>query len=179
MKPADSWVAVAIIGRPHALRGAVSVRPLTRTLDEFEAAPLKRVYLRQNGKIIGQRVIESISVHKGSPLVCFEGVDDRNAAEELRGVEIVIPEEERWALPEGQYYADDLEGLDVVDAESGDTLGTVLRAEEGSAHDYLIIAHPRDSERELMIPKVDQVVHRIDIENHRIIVKLPEGLLEI
>jgi 16S rRNA processing protein RimM len=112
-------------------------------------------------------------------MVFFRGFEDRTAAEQLTGAEIVIPESERWELPEGQYYADDLEGIDVYDSTTGRRLGTVKEATEGAAHDYLIIPHPDDPKREVMIPIVQSIVLSIDLEKRRADVKLPEGLLDI
>lgn len=175
----DDWVIVAIIGRPHALRGGVAVKPLTRTIDDFVNAPLEKVHLRRDGRFLGMKTIETIHNHSGTPIVFFKEVEDRAAAEELRGAEIVIPEDERWPLPEGEYYADELKGFVIRDADTGDQLGTVKLAREGAAQDYLIMPHPGDPKREVMIPNAGEIVLKIDVEAREVLVRLPEGLMDI
>lgn len=174
----DDWFPVAAIIRPHSLRGAVQLKPFTRTVDEFMDAPLEKVFLRDGAHVIRPLHLETRSLHKGLPLVTFKEITDRTTAESLRGLHLVIPMEERWPAPEG-WFPEDLEGLDVIDRESGEILGTVLRHEEGPAHDYLIFTHPAREGGEVMLPHVDAFVHRIDVEAGQVIVTLPEGLLEL
>lgn len=174
----DEWVAVAVITRPHALRGAVLAKPYTRTIDDFVDAPLEKVALRRDGRIIRHLTIETLAVHKGMPLLRFVEIQDIDAAEELRGAEIVIPEDERWDLPEGRYYVDELVGLDLVEEDGGRSLGPVLRIQEGAAHDFIVFTSPFKKGHEVWLPFIDEFA-RVDLENDRILVKLPEGLLEL
>lgn len=175
----DKWVAIAIVARPHAMRGAVLLKALTRTPEELTEAPLKRVFLRHKGQIIRPLTVRQIAMHKGAPYVFFEEVTDRTGAEEIAGLELVIPEEERWELPEGQFYADDLAGLELLDDETGRTLGTVLRAEEGPAHDYLVFSPTGQPDRKVMLPKVPEFVREISLERRQVRAVLPDGLLDV
>ncbi|CAN5352236.1 hypothetical protein BH09SUM1_BH09SUM1_19650 [soil metagenome] len=179
MKDDRQWVAVAIVMKPHGLGGALVLKPLTRTADEFMDAPLKRVYVRRKGEIVGQLTIVSMSVHKNVPLVTVEEVNDRNEAEALYGAELVIPEAERWPLPKGQYYVDELEGVELIDSTSGQSYGPVVRAADGAAHDYLVFMNPTDPKKEVMLPIIKQFVQNVDIANKRALVTLPAGLLEL
>lgn len=179
MSGKQEWAAVAIVLRPHALRGVLVLKPLTTTLDEFLEAPLERLMARRNGKDVRELVIESMTVHKGLPHVQFEGISDRNMAETLLGCELAIPAEERWELAEGAHYTDELEGLEVVDEISNTSYGKVLRAENGNAHDYLIFPHPANPKREVLLPMVPDFVRNIDTAARRITVRLPEGLLDL
>ena len=89
------------------------------------------------------------------------GVDDRDAAEALRGTEILVP---RSALPPpkpGEYYWVDLEGLRVVNVD-GVELGTVSHLFSTGANDVVVV---RDDERERMIPFVQpQFVTHINFD---------------
>ena len=125
-------------------------------------------------------MIEELSLHRGADVLCyFEGVNDRTEAEKLQGLELLIPIEERWAAPEGSFYFDDLAGLAVEEEGTGRDLGTSLRAEEGAAHDYLVIRNPNDAAREVLIPLIPQFVPEVDIPRRRIVVRLPPGLLDL
>jgi 16S rRNA processing protein RimM len=180
MSERQEWVAVAIIIRPHALAGALVLKPLTRTPEEFVEAPLETVYPRLRGKVGAPLTIERLGLHKGLPLVYFAGVKDRNAAEALLGQELVIPEDERWELEEGQFYHDELVGVAVEDEASGTVLGAVLRIQDGPAHDFIVITHPAKPGSELLIPFVqDVIVRSIDLDARRILVTLPDGLLDL
>lgn len=176
---ADKWVAVGVVARPHALDGGVLVKPFTRSSEDFIEAPLERVRLRRKGQIVGTLTIASMSIHKGLPYVFFEEVVDRNGAEEIVGAELVIHEDERWELGEGEYYIDDLAGIEVVDTAAGRSYGPVLKAEEGAAHDYLLFAHPDKPGQQVRLPLVKEFVLSIDLKAGRAEVRLPEGLLDL
>ncbi|MCC5877522.1 MAG: 16S rRNA processing protein RimM [Candidatus Sumerlaeia bacterium] len=175
----EQWLAIAVIIRPHALRGAVQLKPYTRTVDEFLGAPIKRVYLRDRSRILHPLHLQSMGLHKGLPLVTFREISDRTAAEGLKGMEIVIPAEERWELPEGSFFPGELDGFEVISKLTGDKLGTVLRLESGPAHDHLVFTHPHREGDEVMLPKVEAFVHEVSLADHRVLVTLPEGLLEL
>lgn len=175
----EGWIAIALVARPHALRGAVLLKALTRTPDELLDAPVEAVYFRHRGNIQGPFRIEEMAMHKGMPYVFFEGIEDRTTAEQYIGHEVVIPAAERWELEEGRFYYDDLQGLAAEEEGTGRPLGPVLRVEDGAAHDYLILNHPQREGRPLMIPMTPQFVPHVDLEQGRIRVIIPEGLLDI
>ena len=182
MTESDRWVAIAIVARPHALRGAVLLKALTRTPEELVEAPLKRVFLRRRGQVQEPPLaIARMAIHKGMPYVFFEGITDRNASEKLIGAEVVIPKEEMWESPideEGGYSEEQLEGLDLLDP-AGKSIGKVIRWQEGAAHDYLVFENPNRPGVEVLLPFVDEFVGDIDLEARRVEVRLPEGLLDL
>jgi 16S rRNA processing protein RimM len=117
-------------------------------------------------------------VHQNIVLLALEGIDTRNDAEALRDRFLCIHEEERWALPEDEFYVDDLAGLDVVEADSGSPVGSVTRITDGPVHDYLEVARP-GKDKPVLIPFIREFVTRVSIPNRRIEVRLPEGLLDL
>ena len=97
------------------------------------------------------------------------GVDDRTLAEAYRGLEIVVPENALPALPEGDYYWRDLQGLQVWCQTAGDKvlLGTVDYLIETGANDVLVVKACKDSidTRERLIPYLPgNTVTRVDLE---------------
>lgn len=179
MSEQEKWIAVAIVAKPHALRGAVLLKALTRRPEELLEASLEQVYLRRRGEILRPLTIQSMALHKGVPYVFFEEITDRTGAEQIQGLELVIPDTERWELPPGEYYADDLVGCEVIEDGSGRSFGPLIRAQEGAAHDYFVFAHPDTPKKEVLLPNVPQFVLKIDLEARQVIVRLPEGLLEL
>lgn len=89
------------------------------------------------------------------------GVDDRDAAEALRGTEVWVPRSKLPAPAPGEYYWVDLEGLRVVNAE-GIAFGTVSHLFSTGANDVLVV----QGERERMLPFVQpDVIQSVDFDN--------------
>ncbi len=112
---------------------------------------------------------------KGGVIARIAGVEDRTAAEKLRGVELYL---ERDALPpaaEGEYYHADLVGLNVELAD-GRPLGRVRAVENFGAGDLLAIDRP--GRGPVSLPFNDRVVPVVDLAGGRLVVDPPAGLME-
>lgn len=103
----------------------------------------------------------------------FAGVDDREAAEALRGP-LYVPSGEARALEAGEFWEHDLQGLDVVHAKTGEVVGTIVHVLEGPAQDLLVLDTPAG---ERMVPFVSEIVVGVDMDARRVEVDPPEGLL--
>ncbi len=108
---------------------------------------------------------------RGAVLARIAGVDDRDAAEALKGVRLYVP---RAALPEtapGEYYHADLIGLAAVLAD-GTEVGTVAAVNDFGAGDVLEVARP--GARALLLPFTAEAVPEVDIAAGRIVIAPPE-----
>jgi 16S rRNA processing protein RimM len=136
-----------------------------------------RVFLAEphDGGTGREVVIERAWTHNGEIVVQFQGVDTRNAAEELRGLELRIPASERPPLTEGEYYLSDLVGCVVVDTD-GREIGEVA-----AWHDYgaAPLLEVRRGEQEILVPFTPAIWREVDLEKRRIVVDLPAGLEEL
>jgi 16S rRNA processing protein RimM len=112
---------------------------------------------------------------KGGVIVHFDEVDDRNAAEMLRGRTLLIPAAEARPLEDGEYFLHDLVGLEVQSAD-GASVGRVVEVYEGGAVQLLGVS---DGERERLIPFAEAVVREVDLENGRIAIRAMPGLLDL
>jgi 16S rRNA processing protein RimM len=99
-------------------------------------------------------------------VIQLEGVDTRDQAEALRGAWLLIPPEERMPLEEGQYYIDDLIGMEVF-TESGERIGKLKHVRQGAAYDFYDIGA-------YTIPAVEEYILEVDVPNKRMVVRLPE-----
>ena len=166
-------VVVARVGRALGVKGDLLVDVLT---DEPERRLVPGAQLFIAG---GQRTlrIESTRPHGGRLCVHFVGVDERSAAEALTGL-ILEAERAPGERPEDpdEYYDDDLLGLSVV-TEDGDPIGTVAEVMHLPAQDVLAVRAADD--REILIPFVSEIVPGVDLDAGRVIVRPPEGLLDI
>jgi 16S rRNA processing protein RimM len=117
--------------------------------------------------------VEVVRPHKGVLLIKLGGCDDRDAAEELRGMLVQIPFAEAMPLEEGEYYHFQMEGID-VETDAGEWLGQVAEVLEAGAHDVFLIRGPRG---EVLLPSVEDVILQLDLEARKMIVHILPGML--
>jgi len=162
-------VLVGRVVRPHGLRGAVVVEVFTdRPAERF--APGAVVELA-DGSLL---TVAAFQVTDRLPLVTFEEVSDRNAAERLRGKDLSIPSVERRPLEEGEFWPDELVGMEVV-GPSGEHVGEVVDVEIGVGQDRLSIVV---GDRTISVPFVAELVPEVDTERRRIVIDPPPGLID-
>lgn len=163
-------VTVGHIVGAHGIRGEVKVKPMTDHAQRFDAG--SRLLLAAGGEV---KEIEIVSgrPHKNLYLLTFEGVEDRTAAESLRGSTLNVDAEDLVPLPDGEYYDFQLLDLAVV-TDEGENLGRVADVMATGGNLVLIV---RDGEKEVLLPFIDDVVRDVDLEGGRMKVHLLEGLL--
>ena len=166
---AMGFIALGTITRPFGVRGEVRLRPYNPYTAWFEKAG--GVWLRPHPEAEPRyyRVLRSRR-HKDFILLALEGIRDRNQAEELRGWEAVVPEEELLPeLEEGEYYWFQLVGLE-AETIGGKRLGRVVRMEETAprlgGNDVFVI---QGEEGELMIPATEEMVKKVNLEEGKLI----------
>ena len=170
----DRLVAVGEIGRAYGLRGEVRVVPLTDDPSRFSRLNScvlwdPRDGARQLCRITGTRR------QGGAVLVTVEGYDSPEAAKRLTGWLLAVPETEALPLKEGQFYPWQLEGCR-VSTEEGADVGRVLRIERAPGHDLWVVG---DEERQHLIPAVAEIVREVDLKQGRVVIRPPEGLLDL
>ena len=170
-------VAVGRVGKAHGVRGAVFVEPWT---DAPEERFVPGARFTTEPPELGPLDVASARDHSGKLVVQFVGVDDRNAAERLRGARLTMPAGERPALEDpDEFYDTDLLGLRVrtVDGAELGVVDDVLHSPGGS---ILSVGSLLGSdEREILIPFRKAIVPVVDIAAGLIEVDPPEGLLEL
>ena len=108
---------------------------------------------------------------KGFWIARFKDVTDRNSAEALLGCSVFIKENERASLPEGEYYVDQLLGLDVV-ADTGRSFGKLSEVLSSPAHDVYV------TDGGALIPVAGDYIIDIDLETRKITVRDVPGLID-
>jgi 16S rRNA processing protein RimM len=109
-------------------------------------------------------------------LLKLKGIDDRSAAEKLRGLLISVTRDQAVALPPDTWFICDLIGSQVYDQEHG-LLGELVDVLQTTAHDVYTVRLP--GARDLLFPVLKSVLRQVDLAAHRIDVQLPAGLYEI
>ena len=137
------------------------------------ADELKTVTLDRAGQRL-TAVVEQVWYHDGKPVLKFAGIDSIGQAEEWSGADILVPESERVAAEEGEYYHSDLIGCSVV---ADRPIGVVTGVEEFGGPPLLKVA-ALDG-REILIPFARSICKEIDVAGKVIRAEVPEGLLEL
>lgn len=167
---------LARIVRPHGLRGEVTAEILTDFPDRL--TKLKKVWLwRGTGepRETAVRRARLTQARGGQVIFQFEGTDSIEAAEKLRGVEIQIPVKDRAKIPAGSHFVTDLIGCEVWEEGAAEPLGKVTDVSRVGTP-VLSVATPAG---ELLIPFAQEICTKINPQNKRIDVRLPEGLLDL
>jgi len=165
-------VVVGRIGRPHGIRGEVTVE--TRT-DEPDERFAPGAVLSVDGPV-HELTVERTHWHSGRLLVTFQGVADRTEAEALRGLLLHVERGED-ELPDDpdEYYDSSLVGCEVSRVD-GTAVGVVTEVVHLPAQDLLAIRTADD--RDVLVPFVSAIVPEVDPAARRIVIDPPPGLLE-
>jgi 16S rRNA processing protein RimM len=149
---------VGRVGRAHGLRGEVHVVAVSNVDERF--APGSEL-------VVGDTplVVASARAAGSGWVVHFEGVDDRNAAEALRGKAVLGA---RLEAGDGELFAHDVIGAEVHD-RAGARLGRVESVQANPAHDLLVL------DSGALIP----IVFVVDAQPGVVVVDVPEGLLDL
>jgi 16S rRNA processing protein RimM len=165
-------VPMGRVARPFGIRGEVRVKPYNPQSPNW--ANLRVVLLRGEQ---GEEEVEILRArpHQGYILLSLKGVQSREDLERLRGLEVLARAEDLKPLDEGEYYWDQLIGLEVWC--EGRRLGPVIRMEatapELDGADLLVVA---SGGKEALIPFAAKIIRGVDLVAGRIEVNPFQGL---
>lgn len=193
----SEWLEIGKIVAPQGLNGEVRVYPTTDFPERFEQ-PGQRWLIRP-----GATQPETVQLLSGQYLpgknlyvVELAGVENRNQAEALRGCVLMVPQSDRPQLREDEYHVLDLIGLEVFNQLTQELLGTVvdvlsagndlLEVQLAPTNDGIIqVKKPGKKSKQsakpktVLIPFVKAIAPVVDLENKRVEITPPPGLLEI
>jgi 16S rRNA processing protein RimM len=167
----DDWVCLGVIGRPHGVKGLVRIRPFTEEPKAIAAyGPLTD---RKTGR---KFTVSVTNVAKDMVIARIEGIEDRDAADALKGTELWA---DRAALPEideeEAFYHHDMIGLRAV-GQDGEAIGEVVAIENYGAGDLLELRTLEG--RLVLVPFTRAAVPEVDIEGGRVVIEPTAGLLD-
>jgi 16S rRNA processing protein RimM len=105
----------------------------------------------------------------------LEGIEDRDAAEALRGSWVLGDPRDLAKLPPGEHYWYELVGCR-VETRGGEPIGTVKEIWQTGAHDVLVIEG--SDGRRVLLPAVDEFLREIDVAGRRLVIEAIPGLLD-
>lgn len=174
-----NFIEVGCIVKAHGIRGEICIDYNADSPDLLRDS----IYLAPAGpgRAVPKRyALQKVRMHQGRPLVTLEGVPDRTAAELLRGQRVFVPEDRLPELEADEIYMSDLPGLEVMTrGEDGklSPLGVLTHADIQAGQELWTITTPDG--KEVLFPAADDFVESIDLDENRVIITPPPGLLEI
>lgn len=161
------------ITKTHALKGEVIIFFDVDAPEYYD--DLEAVFLEIKGQLVPY-IIEELQMKGRKSIVKFEDINSIEQAEGIVNAPVWLP---LTALPElkgNQFYYHDVIGYTIHDITSGTQIGKLKAIYESTGQDLFAIDV---DEKEVLVPIVDEFIHKIDRENQIIEVKLPEGLLDV
>jgi 16S rRNA processing protein RimM len=179
MTTTEPWVLIAHLVRPQGRDGELIADILTDFPERF-AERRHLTLLSPDGK---SRPIELEGhwLHKGRVVLKFAGIDSISDADTLRGLDVAIPRDQRAPLEDDSVYIDDLIGCHIIDigpANAGD-IGPIVSVDRETTSTPLLIVRTVDNKEDILIPFAKAYLKKIDVNEKRIEMALPEGLLTI
>jgi len=165
---------IGAIVRPHGVRGEVVVDVRT---DEPDERFVSGAVLVTDPGSAGPLTIEYAKPHLGRMIVAFEGVEDRDQADALRRTLLCVDSDD-IAPPDDpdEFHDHQLVGLAAFDPE-GEKIGEVMRIEHTPGADTLVLRRPDGGTA--FVPFVSALVPEVDLAGGRMVMTLPEGLLDL
>ncbi len=158
----STHLLIGEISRPQGIRGEVKVRPITCDVDRF--FDLDYVFLKRGEEYV-MREVEVSRVDDDAVYMTFEGVDDRDTAEKLRGEMLYIDREHSVELGEDENFICDLIGCVGTDT-SGRSLGKMTDVMQPGGNDVYVFKGPLG---EVLVPALKSVVVEVNVEEKRIL----------
>jgi 16S rRNA processing protein RimM len=192
------WVLVARILRARGNKGEVAAEILTdfpKRLTKLQEVFVGQADGRSEPRRAGLKSCWLSQNHRGQAVFHFEGVNSISEAEQLRGLDVLLPFEQRVTLPAGQYFVSDLIGCSVFEnpvlppvvasspcslAEAPALLGKVRDVQfPGEVLSGTPLLEVETSSGKILIPLAVDICTKIDINARRIDVVLPDGLRDL
>jgi 16S rRNA processing protein RimM len=165
-------LVVGRVRRPHGVRGDVAVEVRT---DDPGGRFAVGATLATDPAGHGPLTVNAFRWHSGVLLLRFAGIEDRTAAEDLRGTWLVIDSADLGPTGDpDEFYDHELIGLAAVTV-GGEPVGVVTEVRH-HGQDLLVIESPADPE--LLVPFVAAIVPEVDVAAGRLVIDPPPGLLE-
>ena len=156
----------------HGVRGAMTLLPLTDFPERFFG--MKKMAVTLPNKQM--RLFDILKIEpfegKNTLFLHLRGIEDRDAADAMRGAVITVSGDERVPLEEDEYWLDDIIGLEVFDTE-GTRLGEITEVMYTGSNDVYIVETPDGTKA---IPAIADVIRDVDTAGGTMTVVIPEGL---
>jgi 16S rRNA processing protein RimM len=160
------YLAVGKLRKPHGVKGEMLMEVWTDFPERLTKG--KQIFVGEDHITYE---IDGIRSANRNLLIHFVGHNASQDVDQLRNAVIYVQTDSLPTLPEGEYYFHQLIGLHVID-ENAQPVGILSEIMETGANDVYVLISP-DGE-EILIPAIDEVIKKVDLERGEIIINLPE-----
>lgn len=168
----EKYFRVGVIANTHGIRGEVKVYPTTDDINRFKK--LKKCIL-DTGKEYIDLNVESVKFFKNMVILKFKKYNNINDIECYKGKDILVSRDNAVKLEKGEYYIADILGAKVI-LEDGSEFGVLEDVMQTGANDVYVVKTLDN--KEVLLPKIDECVKKLDIENKIVTVHIMKGLLD-
>ena|SRR5690625_3271291 len=173
MSKGDNMFIVGKVLNTHSWRGEVKVQQITDFAERFNSG--ETVYAKdEEGQIIPLK-IKRCRKHKNALLIHFDGYDSLNEVEFLKGLELMIKEEQLTPLAPGEYYYHEIIGCKVVTTDKKE-IGVIESILTPGANDVWVVRG--ENNKEILLPYIKQVVKEVDVVEKQVMIEVMEGLID-
>lgn len=163
MNNQTNWITVGRFGRPHGIKGFVTIHSFTEPRDNILRYTDWRVFLNNEWQPIH---LLSVAVQHKAIIAQVEGYPERESVARLTNLDIAVAKEQLADLEPGEFYWHDLIGMKVVN-QKGEVFGNVIEIMPTGSNDVLVV----QGEKKYLIPYLPgQFVTNINAEQQLITV---------
>lgn len=166
------YIDIGQIANTHGIKGELKIIPLTDDPERY--SKLKTVYVDNKG-VLNKLNIETVRYFKNFVFIKFKEIIDMNSAEKLKGLIVKIDRKDAVKLPIDTFFIFDLINCEVFE-ENGKRLGIIKNILQTGSNDVYVVEC--EDSKDILIPALKSVVKNISIEDKKIIVSLPKGLID-
>ena len=170
----EKWFNVGKIVNTHGIRGEVRVISRTDFPEERYKIGNAIFLFGEGNKEPIELKIKSHRPHKNFNLLTFEGYDNVNEVESMKGSTLKVPESFLGELSENEYYFHEIIGCKVITVE-GVEVGVISEILTPGANDVWVIKTSK--KEEILIPYIEEVVMKVDVKEKLVVIEPMEGLL--
>jgi len=168
------YFEIGKIVNTHGIKGEVKVIPLTD--DPIRFKKIKSAYISSEiAENMQEYNFEGVKYHKNFVILKIKDINNSNEAEKLKDKFIIINRDDAVKLPRDSFFVCDLINCSVYD-EKGNSLGILVDILQTGSNDVYIVRD--ENKKELLIPALKSVVKEVSVEDKKIIVELPQGLID-
>lgn len=165
----EQYLEIGKVVSTHGLRGELRVDPWCDS-PQF-LCQFKTLYLKKGET----KLSVSSRPHKTIAIVKAKGIDTIEEAEKLRGRVLYINRSDARLAP-GEYFIQDLMGLDVIDIDTSKSYGKITDVLKTGANDVYQVTD--EKKKDYLIPVIDDVVKEIDISGGKVLIKPLKGIFD-
>ncbi|MBO3699458.1 ribosome maturation factor RimM [Roseivirga sp. E12] len=171
----DDCYQLGYIVKTHGLKGEVQIYLDVDSPNEYQN--LESVFVLQGQQLV-PFFIESMSNLNGAKtIVSFEDVSSLESAQALKGRELYLPLASLPELSDNEFYLHEIVGYSLQDSNTDGTVGTINNVIESGPQ--LLFSVLSENDVEILIPYTESLLESIDKESKRIVLNVPEGLIDI